>query len=48
MSSSICREELLQIGRRIPLDALAQDEAFWARIASLYDCDESFVQLNYG
>ena len=48
MSCSIDREEISAISERVPQNLLAQDEAFWARIASLYDCDESFVQLNYG
>ena len=48
MSSSLNREELSEISERVPLTTLAQDEAFWARFAALYDCDESFVQLNYG
>lgn len=48
MTSPISREELSQITRQVPVDTLARDEAFWTRIAALYDRDESFVQFNYG
>jgi selenocysteine lyase/cysteine desulfurase len=41
-------EALGRISRETPPEALAVDEAFWARFAQLYERDPSFVQLNYG
>jgi len=48
MQKSTFIDEIARITRATSADALAVDEAFWARLAGEYDRDERFIQLNYG
>jgi selenocysteine lyase/cysteine desulfurase len=48
MSNLSYLDELTQLTRSTETTALATDEAIWGRLAREYNCDESFIQLNYG
>jgi len=48
MTTSPFPEELSIAARSKSPESLAVDESFWARVAGEYDCDPSFIQLNYG
>jgi Selenocysteine lyase len=48
MKPEMSLEEIVATVRSRAPEALADDEAFWTRVAGAYERDESFVQLNYG
>jgi selenocysteine lyase/cysteine desulfurase len=48
MSNSFSLEELTRTARSKSAEALAVDEAFWTRLSGEYNCDEKFIQLDYG
>jgi selenocysteine lyase/cysteine desulfurase len=48
VADPISLDELSRLTASTPTAQLAGDEAFWARLATGYDRDDGFVQLNYG